>query len=249
MQGSVEEARVRAAIMTLANCSISWSDELCYLPPSRIGLMQQCMPPGNPPMRPIDLFERDIPSIWHIQVKHPTGAWDVVGLFNFTGRTERRGFDFQELRLDPQASYAVFEFWNQEFLGVQKKRVEIMMPPESSRILCIRKLTGVPQLIGTDMHVLQGYHEVKNVAWDANTGVLSGSFTRMPGIQGKAFYFVPESFNPRFDFPLSPESARLTHLEGNVWMQEIDFAQKEISWRIPFELPKKPEPKEPNGTL
>src|SRR5207253_9840376 len=55
MQGSVEEVRVRAAIMTLANCSISWSDELTYLPSSRIRLMQQCMPPGNPPMRPLDI--------------------------------------------------------------------------------------------------------------------------------------------------------------------------------------------------
>ena len=74
MQASVEEARVRDAIMTLANCSISWSDELCYLPPSRIRLMQQCLPPGNPPMRPLDLFERDLPSVWHIKVKNDADA-------------------------------------------------------------------------------------------------------------------------------------------------------------------------------
>jgi hypothetical protein len=83
MQGSIEEVRVRAAMMTLANCSISWSDELCILPPSRIQLMQQCMPPGNPPMRPVDLFGRDIPSVWHIRATNAVEAWDVVGLFNF----------------------------------------------------------------------------------------------------------------------------------------------------------------------
>ena len=42
--------------------------------------------------------------------------------------------------------------------------VELTLPPESSRILAIRRVTGVPQLIGTDMHLLQGFHEVKQLA-------------------------------------------------------------------------------------
>ncbi|MBN1442804.1 MAG: alpha-galactosidase, partial [Planctomycetes bacterium] len=52
MQAPVEEVRMRLALMTLAGCSISFSDELRFLPPSRILLMQKCLPPGCPPMRP-----------------------------------------------------------------------------------------------------------------------------------------------------------------------------------------------------
>lgn len=239
MQGSIEEARVRAAIMTLAGCSIAWSDELCYLPPSRIRLMQQCMPPGNPPMRPLDLFEREVPSIWHIPVKAEFGSWDVIGLFNFNPAAEPRSVRFEQLGLDPQAEYAVFEFWEERFLGIQKGVIELVLPPESSRVLSIRKLTGAPQLLGTDMHLLQGFHEVKKLAWVAEKGALSGLYRRAPGLQGKAFFLVPEGYSPRFDFPLSPESAKLTHLEGQVWMQEVEFTGSDHEWTIPFDASEK----------
>ena len=54
-------------VMALAGASISWSDELTYLPPSRIRMMQQCLPAGAPAMRPVDLFERAVPSLWHLK--------------------------------------------------------------------------------------------------------------------------------------------------------------------------------------
>ena len=248
MQGSVEEVRVRAALMTLANCSISWSDELCYLPPSRIRLMQQCLPPGNPPMRPLDLFERDVPSVWHLKVKNRAEAWDVVGLFNFESAPASRAVLFHQLGLDADSECTVFEFWEEKFLGARRGYVELTLPPQSSRILAIRKLTGVPQLVGTDMQLLQGYHEVKQLDWDGQRGVLHGVYERAPGLAGRAFFYLPPGYYPKFDFPLSPASARLTHVDGPLWMQEIQFTDREFSWTIPFETPKKPAPNEPSGT-
>ena len=245
MQGSAEEVRVRAAIMTLANCSISWSDELCYLPPSRIRLMQQCMPPGNPPMRPLDLFERDIPSVWHIRATNAVESWDVVGLFNFNSQAERRVIDFRQLGLDPNAEHLAFEFWEEKFLGRVKGQLELALPPESSRIVSLRRAAKHPQLIGTDMHLLQGVHEVRQLQWDPAASKLSGVYHRMPGVTGKAFFHLPEGWYPRFEFPLSPASARLTHVAGPVWMQEITFTDADCAWTIPFEPPKPPPAKEP----
>jgi len=248
MQGSVEEVRVRAALMTLANCSISWSDELCFLPPSRLRLMQQCMPPGNPPMCPLDLFERDIPSVWRIRAANPVESWEVVGLFNFNSQAERRVIRFAQLGLDPNAEYLAFEFWKEKFLGRVKSGLELTLPPQSSRIVSIRRATDRPQLIGTDMHLLQGVHEIRQLQWDTTTNLLSGIYHRMPGITGKAFFYLPEGWYPRFDFPLSPASARLTHVDGPVWMQEITFADADFAWTIPFEPPKPPPAKEPTGS-
>lgn len=246
MHASIEEARVRAALMTLANTSISWSDELTYLPPSRIRMMQQCMPAGNPAMRPVDLFDREIPSVWHIKAKNDADSWDVVGLFNFNDKPETRGVRFEQLGLDPNARYAVFEFWEEKFLGVLKTGVELNLPPESSRILSLRRVTGKPQLIGTDMHVLQGYHELKQLQWNDQQLALSGQYHRMPGLKSKAFFYVPNGFAPKFEFPLSPRSARLTHVEGNVWMQEVEFQMSDFAWTIPFEKVPLPAVKEPN---
>jgi hypothetical protein len=180
-------------------------------------------------------------------VKNETEAWDVVGLFNFATNTEPRSVVFNRLGLDPAADYAVFEFWEEKMLGIHKSGVELTLPPESSRIISIRKLTHVPQLVGTDMHLLQGYHEVKGITWDAKKSVLAGNYRRMGGIPGKAFFYLPEGYAAKFEFPLSPASARLTHVEGKLWMQEVDFADQDLVWSIPFETPRKPEGKEPNG--
>jgi hypothetical protein len=247
MQGSLEEVRLRAALMALANCSISWSDELCYLPPSRIRLMQQCLPPGNPPMRPLDLFERDVPSVWHLKLTNACEVWDAVGLFNFDRQVGARAVRFANLGLDPQAEYALFEFWEEKFLGTHRGGLELTLPPESSRVLSIRRVTGVPQLIGTDMHLLQGWHEIKRWAWDQQTRALAGAYQRMPGVQGRAFLLVPPGYQPRFEFPLSPASARLTHLDGPLWMQEVNFTERTVVWSIPFDAVPPPAQKEPTG--
>jgi len=248
MQGSVEEVRVRAALMTLANCSIAWSDELCYLPPSRIRLMQQCMPPGNPPMRPLDLFDRAVPSVWHLKATNRVEAWDVVGLFNFEPVAETRTVRFEDLGLDPAGEYGVFEFWEERLLGQLRGGFSLDLPPQSSRVLAIRRVNGRPQLVGTDMHLLQGWHEVRQMTWDPTTHTLAGVYCRMPGTRARAYFLVPPGFSPRFEFPLGPRSARLTHVQGSLWMQEIEFEEAEFAWRIPFEPPPAPSPqREPAG--
>src|SRR5205823_8392355 len=109
MQADVEEARLRLAMMTLAGCSISFSDELQHLPTSRIRMMQACLPAGNPPMKPLDLFEHEIPSIWHVHCKNDADEWDVVGLFNFENKPEERMVDFASLGLATNVDAAVFE--------------------------------------------------------------------------------------------------------------------------------------------
>jgi hypothetical protein len=248
MQATVEEARVRAAIMALAGTSISWSDELTYLPPSRIRMMQQCLPAGAPPMRPVDLFERTVPSLWHLKPAHEADQWDVVGVFNFDEQPAVRRVRFDALGLDPNVDYAVFEFWEERYVGTVRGGLDLTLPPESSRILSIRRVTGRPQLIGTDMQVLQGYHELKELKWDEATLRLSGRYQRMPGLHQRAFFLVPPGYAPKFEFPLSPASARLTHVHDDLWMQEVEFLGPEVSWTLPFEKATPPVvKKEPNA--
>src|SRR4029077_21052558 len=128
---------------TLAGCSISFSDELQHLPLSRIRMMQACLPAGNPPMKPLDLFERSIPSIWHVHchvgtMAKPVDDWDVVGLFNFESTPEKRTVDFTSLGLFSDKDFAIFEFWESKFLGVRRGKFTVTLPPQSSRILSIR---------------------------------------------------------------------------------------------------------------
>jgi hypothetical protein len=229
------------AIMTLAGCSISFSDELQHLPPSRIRMMQQCLPPGtgSARMRPVDLFDRDVPSVWHLHCKNDAAEWEIVGLFNFEETPQARAVDFAALRLDAAAPHAVFEFWEERFHGLHKASFTMTLPPHSSRILSIRAATGAPQVIGTDMHVLQGVHELSAETWNPAGATLSAHCRRAPSMRGRVFVYVPDGFAPKFDFPLRNESAHLTHIEGPLWTRELEFGDSsELSWTVPFTPPK-----------
>ena len=123
MKASVEEARFKMSLMTLSGCSISFSDDFRPLELPRIRMMQQCLPPGNPPARPLDLFERELPSLWHMHCKNAAGEWDAVGVFNFEDQPQERTVELSSLGLPADAEVAVFEFWEEKFLGTHKERV------------------------------------------------------------------------------------------------------------------------------
>jgi alpha-galactosidase len=227
MAAGLEEARLRLALMTLTGCSISFSDDFRKLPPERIQLMQQCLPAGNPSARPLDLFDRQIPSLWHMPcVKRGLESWDVVGLFNFEDQPQERTLDLAAIGLAPNARVAVFEFWQQKFLGLHAGRVSLTLPPHSSRVLVVRRLAGRPQLMATDMHLLAGYHEIDRLAWDDARATLSGQCRRAPGLAGKLLVYVPAGWRPADDAS--------TDLGGGLWSHTLRFDQATAGWQIRF---------------
>jgi len=195
-----------------------------------MALAERCAPG----MRPIDLFDRDIPSIWHVPCKTPADEWDVVGLFNFEDQPRELTVDFASLGLRPDTDRAVFEFWQQRLLAVQRERFAMTLPPHTSRIVSLRKLSGVPQVIGTDMHLLQGFHELPELKWDGAGKTLSGCCRRAAGMEGQLFVYVPTGLEPKFDFPLRDSSAHLTHIDGRLWARELTFHYDVVDWSIPF---------------
>lgn len=232
MRASVEEARLRLALMTLSGCSISFSDDLRQLKLPRIRMMQQCLPAGNPLARPLDLFDRRLPSLWHMHCKNAADEWDVVGLFNFEDRAEDRTLDLAALRA-PAGPAAVYEFWEGKFLGAERRSVTVNLPPHSSRILIVRRLTGRPQVIATDMHVLGGYHEMTRLAWDADRRQLAGQYRRAPGLSGRAVLYVPAGFRPRVD--ATGRSAELEKTGDNLWSHRVQFKTATADWAIDFD--------------
>ena len=178
MKADVEEARFRLTMMTLSGCSISFSDDFRPLEPPRIRMMQQCLPPGNPPARPLDLFERELPSLWHMHCANEVGQWEAVGVFNFEDQPQERTVDLAALGFPADAEVVAFEFWDEEYLGTHTRQITLSLAPRTARILLIHPRPSHPQLIATNMHVLGGYHEVKQLAWDERQLLLSGRYHR-----------------------------------------------------------------------
>lgn len=229
-KAGLEEARLRMALMTLCGCSISFSDDFRELEPPRIRLMQKCLPPGNPAARPLDLFEREVPSVWHLHCKNEADAWDVVGLFNFGDRPQQRTVSLAALGLPPGTQVTAFEFWEGRFLGILRDTIRMTLPPQTSRILAIRRLTARPQLLGTDMHLLGGYHELARLSWDEDNLTLSGAYRRAAGLAGKAYFYVPRGFRPRSATAPDTAVAPLQDLGNGVWLHEVQFKKSTVPW-------------------
>jgi len=234
MKASVEEARFKMSLMTMSGCSISFSDDFRPLEPPRIRMMQQCLPPGNPVARPLDLFEREMTSLWHVHCKNAAGQWDAVGVFNFEDEAQERIVELSSLGLPPDAEVTAFEFWEEKFLGTHKERVTVSLAPRTARILLIHRLPTRPAVIATNMHVLGGYHEIQRLAWDEQRRTLSGCCHRMPGVSGRVYFYVPDGYRPQAE-PARPPASACRHVGGPLWSTDLVFDSAEAEFSIAFD--------------
>jgi hypothetical protein len=234
-KASVEEARFRLALLTLSGCSICLSDDFRLLDLPRIRMMQQCLPPGNPLARPLDLFERQLPSLWHMHCANNAGEWDVVGLFNFEDQPQQRTVALSALGLPAGSKVTVFEFWEEKLLGTYQDQVALMLAPRTARILLIHRQPLRPQVIATNMHVLGGYHEIQRMAWDDQQLVLSGTYRRAAGLDAKAYLYVPDGYRPLTNAPGLRGLRRLVRIDANLWAEEVQFQNAQVDWAVPFE--------------
>jgi hypothetical protein len=119
------------------------------------------------------------------------------------------------LGLPSDAKAAVFEFWEEKFLGIREGRVTLSMAP--------------------NMHLLGGLHEVPRINWDEKRRVLSGTFRRARGLEGKAYLWVPDGLRPLPESPLLAGAVRLAKVGPNLWSQEVRFREAQLEWAVPFE--------------
>jgi len=110
------------------------------------------------------------------------------------------------------------------------------LAPRTARVLLIHRRPKQPQVIATNMHMLGGYHEIKRMSWDEEQLVLSGEYRRAPGLEGKAYIYVPDGYRPLPSSPRAKGSTRLTQLDKNLLVQEVRFVHPQVDWAIPFEL-------------
>jgi hypothetical protein len=229
-----EEARFKLSLMTMAGCSISFSDDLRKLEKPRIRMMQQCLPPGNPPARPLDLFDRERPSIWHMHCARDGRQWDAVGVFNFEDESQERVIDLAQLGLPRDADVAAFEFWEEKYLGIHRGRIVLVLPPRTARIVLVHRLPSCPDVIATDMHALGGFHEIAAMSWDAQKRRLAGRYQRLRGARGKSFVYVPDGYRPRAQSE-SPAGSGIAQVNKNLWSHEIEFTQPGMDWAVEFD--------------
>lgn len=152
------------------------SEWLPRLPSERLEVVKRSMPNHGLCGRPIDLFERNLPQVWHLTAGADETRRDIVGLFNWDDeKATTFSVDLDKLDLPDGGTglYVGFDYWANEFVAPFSATLETELPGGSCRIIAIRPVLDRPQLISTSRHITQGVVDVLAESWNANT--LSGT--------------------------------------------------------------------------
>lgn len=84
--------------------------------------------------------------------------------------------DTGSLGCDPDASYYLYDFWNDQLLGEFKgdQTIEITLKPHQALSYSLHRKLERPQFLSTNRHITQGLMDLKEVKWDAATSTYSG---------------------------------------------------------------------------
>ena len=246
---TMSEARTIVTYATLSGTPYSFADRLPDLPAERIDLLKKSLP--TLPIVPMDLFSRggysswdlfeefspetyihNFPRIIDLKINTASGKYDVVAVTNWTNKTESREISFDgNLGLDLERSYLVFDFWNQEFLGMFKKPIELDIEPHDTRVLHIRPSLQRPQVLATDRHI-SGAYSIETLDWDIEKQTLTGTSKTIPGKTYSLFVHIPGKFS--FSEIKSKAKAVTEKIDDKVFKVSIEPNEKMTHWSIIF---------------
>ena len=190
-QASLSMAALFASPMMLGDCTAALSEE-------RLRMLKRALPQNDPleTAIPVDLFERlspDCPRIYNLPIQRSWGSYGVVGLLNVDEVPQTYAVDLKKLGYDGPC--AVYDFWDERFLGILEGSCAFTVPATSCKVLRITPWENKPVVVGTDMHVLQGAVEIVNIEYRADTLVVGCK--RPVGEKGTVSVLAPISYIPQ----------------------------------------------------
>jgi len=224
-------------------------------PEDRIELLKRISPPTPDVSYPVDLFVRKPAQIWNMPVERPFGKWNVVAVFNYTGKTPREGFTYttpatreliarfavdldaaKDLRLDPHKEYIVYEFWSRKLIGTFQGTFKPRpVPPYDCDIYSIVEKQNRPVLISTSRHIRQMAFDIKDLAYDDRQRMLRGISRAVAADPYQLRFYVPEGFAAKRVELSGGLTARMT-AEGRLLTVDYTAATgNDVEWKVFFE--------------
>jgi len=168
---TLDQARAWGSWIAISGQLNLVSEWLPGLPPEKLDVVKRSMPNHGLCGRPVDLFEKDLPEIWHLTGGSGEKRRDVLALFNWDDNEEKTiNVDLDKLDLPGGAGpYAGFDYWADEFVPPFTQTLTASLAPSSCRVIAIRPILDRPQLVSTSRHISQGVIDVVEENWSGNT--------------------------------------------------------------------------------
>jgi len=207
---TLEEGRTVVTAIGLTGQLYMASDFMGKLSQHKLELYQKTIP--TTPIVPVDLYPYKIESnkrngvVWccprvkefpraiDLKVNHVAGMYDVVSVFNWKDNQTTEEIHFSEdLGLDPDKEYIVFDFWNKQLKGEFADGISVSVPVHGTRVLVIKPASDIPQLLSASRHITNTV-SLKELLWDQKERKISGTSQLVQGDKYSLFFFVPEGF-------------------------------------------------------
>jgi len=165
-----------------------------------------------------------------LEVNRPFEDWMVLGRMG----GEAAEIRFEDLGLDREREYLVFEFWSRTFLGAFRGafRPGDIHPEFNCQVFCIREHQAHPQILATNRHITGGGVDLVDVAWEGRR--LSGRSRVVGGDVYELYISVPPGFS--FDRAECAGGEVLDiRAEGEVLRIRLESGQgREVDWTAYF---------------
>jgi hypothetical protein len=184
---TTEEMQTFITVLAMTGGIVLISDDLREVDPKQLENFRRMMPPSNIAALPVDIFENELPSLF-VQKFH--GSRYVLAVINWDSHPSERRVSFDSLGIS--GPFHVFDFWHQQYLGVQKDELPASsIPKHGCALFSLVPDAEGPVLVSSTLHMAQGGLELTNWNWNASTGHLSARLA-LPGHRsGLLFISVP----------------------------------------------------------
>jgi hypothetical protein len=197
--------------------------------------------------RPIDAFDHGVkfPRMYDFEVNP---SWHLLTLYNHnTDTAKTEGSDFVVhpgkslneggLGLDAAKQYYAWDFWNNCSAGLidGSQAFRQTLRTGEARMIALHAKEDRPQFISTSRHIMQGYIDLKDVAWDEKTKTLSGVASV---VEGDTFIIIvaANGYTAR-SIKVSSGGAFLKEADAKHGLLSLSLyskKSKEIRWRLSF---------------
>jgi len=168
--------------------------------------------------------------LYLLEVNRPFEDWMVLGR---TGG-ENTEIKFEDLGLNKEREYFVFEFWSRKLLGAFSGAFPPgeVDPKFNCQVFCIRERQAQPQILATNRHITGGGVDLVDVIWESNR--MSGTSRIVGGDDYELFISIPPGYS--FDRIECAGAAVLkTQRDGTVLLISLKSDQsREVAWTVSF---------------
>jgi len=161
--------------------------------------------------------------------------WSVLHRVNWSAATApAQRVRFQDLGLDPEKEYVVFEFWTDHLVGVFKTSFEVPpLAPMGLHSFALREKSARPQLLSTNRHLSQGAADLEAVAWE-NNRTLAGRSRVVAGDRYVITLHLPRSYSIN-SASFDNEVAEITCDGTTARIAFLPKATGSVGWKIEFQ--------------